>query len=83
MIEVNKDTTQGSVSGPYLFCIFLNDLEIEDLDGKSLSKYADDSNLLAIVNDVGDNSDMALSQFLDWPNDNEMKCNTTKCKELV
>ena len=44
-IEVNKDTTQGSVSGPYLFCIFLNDLEIEDLDGVSLSKYADDSNI--------------------------------------
>ena len=37
-IEVNKGTTQGSVSGPYLFCIFLNDLEIEDLDGVSLSK---------------------------------------------
>ena len=78
-IEVNKGTTQGSVSGPYLFCIFLNDLEIEDLDGVSLSKYADDSNLLAIVNDVGDNSDMALSQFLDWSN-NEMKCKQLNVK---
>ena len=35
------------------------------------------------MNDVGDNSVMTLSQFLDWSNDNEMKCNTTTCKELV
>ena len=83
-IEVSKGTAQGSVSGPYLFCIFLNDLEIEDLEGVSLNKYADDSNMLATVNDLGDNSDMALSQlFLDWSNENEMTCNTTKCKELV
>ena len=52
-IEINKGTTKGSVSGPYIFCIFLNDREIEVLDGVSLSKYTDDSNLLAIVNDVG------------------------------
>ena len=82
-IEVNKGTIQGGVSGPYLFCIFLNDLEIEGLDGVSMSKYADDSNLLVTVSDDRDNSDVALSQFLDWSNENEMKCNTTKCKELV
>ena len=39
---VNKGTTQGSVSGPYLFNIFLNDLEIK-LGNETLGfKYADD-----------------------------------------
>ena len=28
-ISVNKGTTQGSVSGPYLFNIFLSDLELD------------------------------------------------------
>ena len=32
LMEVNKGTTQGSVSVPYLFCIFFNDLEIGGLE---------------------------------------------------
>ena len=42
--DVNKGTTQGSVSGPYLFNVFLNDLEITG-DNIDLNKYADDSTL--------------------------------------
>ena len=67
-----KGTTQGSVSGPYRFCIFLNDLEIDGLEGVYLNKNADDSNFLATVSDQGDSSDMALSQFLEWSNENGM-----------
>ena len=44
--DVNKGTTQGSVSGPHLFTIFLNDLEIS-LNGKDiLFKYADDTSIV-------------------------------------
>ena len=40
---VNKGTTQGSVSGPYWFNIFLTDLEIEHNSDSVLFKYVDDS----------------------------------------
>ena len=40
-------TTQGSISGPYLFNIFLNDLNITLGNHDALFKYADDSTILA------------------------------------
>ena len=43
---MNKGTIQGSVSGPYLYNVFMNDLELY-LDGRqALFKYADDSNTI-------------------------------------
>ena len=46
---VNKGTTQESVTGPCLFNIFINDLEIEIDHESALFKYADDSNILVPV----------------------------------
>ena len=42
-VMVNKRTTQGSVSGPHLFNLFLDDLDIDDnLRGVLMVKNADD-----------------------------------------
>ena len=62
--EVNKGATQGSVSGPYLFNIFLNDLEIELNGVQSLFKYADDSNIVAPVWKNYDSSAGLVNDFL-------------------
>ena len=80
---VNKGTTQGSVSGPYLFNIFLNDLEIK-LGNETLGfKYADDCTVIAPVYDDIDHSADLINQFVRWAGQNGMNSNSTKCKELI
>ena len=46
---MNKGTTQGSVSGPHLFKLFINDMAIWDNDLTIIVKYADDTTLLVKV----------------------------------
>ena len=80
---VNKGTTQGSVSGPYLFNIFLNDLEIK-LGNETLGfKYADDCTIIAQAYDDIDHYADLINQFVRWAGQNRMNSNSTKCKELI
>ena len=83
----SKGTTQGSVSRPHLFNLFLDDdLETDsNLDDVSMVKYANsDSTILVTVIESLDNSERAqFAQFMVWTNNNKMKCNTAKCKGLV
>ena len=62
---VNKGTTQGNVSGPYLFNVFLNDLEIKLGSTPALFEYADDSTIVAPVLIGGsDTSSGLVEKFL-------------------
>ena len=82
--NVNKGTTQGSVSGPHLFNIFINDLTIRDNPCTSVVKYADDTILLcAVMNSSFDYSIDMVEQYMNWSKNNYMPCNVKKCKELI
>ena len=80
---VNKGTIQGSVSGRYLFIIFLNDLEIIHNGTSALFIFADDGTIVCLVINTCDPSYSLVEQFLTWSKENRMSCNLSKCKELI
>ena len=66
--EINKGTIQGSISGTYLFNIFLNDLEIGIGLIPALHKYADDSTIIAPVWEDNDcSAELVIQVFFIGP----------------
>ena len=58
------------MTGPYLFNIFLNDLETELNGFQSLFKYTDDSNIVAPLWKNYDSSSDLVNDFLKWSENN-------------
>ena len=79
---MNRGTTQGSVTGPYFFSIFINDLEISIDNHPPLFKYADDSTLIVPVWTNGHCRTDLVDQFSVWSKENSMICNPSKCKRM-
>ena len=83
--KVTSGVPQGSVLGPILFVIYVNDM-FEVVSGKSveLYLYADDAKL--IKNITSNNDRIVLQSCLDalnvWCNRWEIKMNVDKCAQL-
>ena len=78
-LEVFSGVPQGSVIGPLLFLIFINDLKEVILS--KLSIFADDTKIMHIVDTEEEIKELEedLRKLQKWSEMNDMKFNTDKC----
>jgi len=81
-VEVTSGVPQGSILGPLLFTIYINDLEYEVKN--SLLKFADDSKLWGRVDNIQDRNILQndLNILGEWAQKNQMPFNVEKCKVM-
>ena len=80
--SVLSGVPQGSVLGPILFLVYINDLE-EGVTGKIL-KFADDTKLFRKVKEIGDKQNLQddIDKLVKWSDKWQMLFNFGKCKCL-
>ena len=84
--SVTCGVPQGSILGPLLFLIFINDLPLVLKQSASVDLYADDTIFYDFQNDVYQletNLQLTLNSLQDWCRQNGMVINTEKTKVML
>ena len=81
--DVTSGVPQGSVLGPLLFVIFINDMP--QVVHHILKLFADDSNLMGLIRKQNDHHTMQsdLDALTKWAEDWKMVFHPDKCKLMV
>ena len=81
-MNVGSGVPQGSVLGPLLFVLYINDLEIGL--GSKVWKFADDTKIVRSIKSINDNCYLQkdLDRLQNWANENQMEFNVKKCKVM-
>ena len=83
--DVLSGVPQGSILGPSLFLLFLNDMTQGLSPGTQVCMYADDTKIWRVIH--GENDHIILQRdidyLMDWALRNKMNFHPSKCKALM
>ena len=80
--DVSSGIPQGSVLGPTLFIIYINDLP--DVVNNICKLFADDTKLYAVVNNLEAQESLQsdIDNLTEWSSKWQLEFNTSKCKYM-
>ena len=82
-VHINRGVPQGTVLGPFLFSLMVNDIKPKDPENNMLVKFADEMRVSAPVKTTGDTAFNEVKNISDWANENRMILNFSKTWEIV
>ena len=84
-LNVASGVPQGSILGPLLFVLFINDIGDEVSDKSNILLYADDTKLYREILSVADSETLQsdITMLNNWAMNNKMKFHPDKCKVLT
>ena len=84
-LEVQRGVPQGSILGPLLFIVYVNNLP-QVIQNSAVTQYADDTKMTLVANDVNSLEKMLdedLQHVMKWADDNKLKMNTRKTQLML
>ena len=82
-VDLTRGVPKGTVLGPFLFFLMVNDIKSADGDNNLLVKFADDIAVSAPVKNGKDTALTEVTNIKDWANENRMIVNISKTWEMV
>ena len=81
-LDINRGVPQGTVLGPALFSLMVNDICLVN-SNNLMVKYADDITVSSPVNDGNDDAHLEVESMRKWADSNRMTLNLSKTWEML